>query len=234
MEVQTRRSPDIGELAAALAKAQAAYPEIPRNREVKVRTRAGAEYTFRYATLDTILAGIRKPNADNGLAVSQLIESTNGTAKLQTLLMHSSGQWLLSEAPIISAGGNQEFGSALAYMRRYTLSAIVNLASQEDDDANIAEGNHVEDVPATGGEQTATPPAGPRLASEKQRKMIYALSKEKGLDETAMKAMMDAQFGVTSSKELSIRDASTLIDYLQKIAKADPEPEAEDLEGVPF
>jgi hypothetical protein len=227
-----RRSEQVGELAAALAKAQAEFPAIEKNRTVQVQTRTGGSYQFRYATLDAILDAVRKPLASNGLAVTQLVESSNGTARLQTLLIHATGQWLLSEAPIISSGGNQEFGSALSYMRRYTLSSLLNIASQEDDDGNIAEGNHVEDVPA--GEQPATPPAGPRLASEKQRRMVYALSKEKGLDETAMKAMMDAMFNVTSSKELSIKDASTLIDNLQKIAKADPEPEAEDLEGVPF
>lgn len=221
-EATYRRSPEVGELAAALASAQGQFPEVPRNRSVSVSTRSGGTYQFRYASLDAILAAVRRPLAENGLAISQLVESGNGATipVLRTVLMHKSGQWIESVAPIISAGGNQEFGSALSYMRRYALSALLGIASQEDDDGNVADGNHVGEVAAPEAEDPGGPEE-PRRASERQRRLIYALSKERGKSHEEMVALMDAMFAVSSSRELTVRQASTLIEHLQKLPPVD-------------
>lgn len=145
------RSEQIETLAAALANAQGAFPEIPRNREVEVLTKAGGMYKFRYATLDAILSHVRKPLAENGLSVTQLIDTANGI-RLKTVLLHNSGQWIMSEVPIPSSGTPPaEFGSMLSYMRRYALSSILNIASQDDEDGNIAAGTQFEttDLPTS-------------------------------------------------------------------------------------
>ena len=132
----------LGPLAAALAKAQAQFPSISRDREVTVQTKTGGKYTFRYAPLDTILAAVRAPMSTNGLAISQLLDGPD----LVTLLMHESGAIIEGRTMIPrEPGANvQQLGSAITYLRRYAIQAILGIASEEgDDDGNAAAGNKV-------------------------------------------------------------------------------------------
>lgn len=137
----------IDKLAAALAKAQAAITCPDRNREVTVKTKTGGSYEFRYSTLDHIIEHVRKPLTDNGLWFSQILEGDEaGKYRLVTRLMHESGQFMESRTPLLVASAdNQQFGSALTYMRRYSLAAMLGLAADEDDDGNTADGNTMAD-----------------------------------------------------------------------------------------
>lgn len=126
------QSETIADLAAALSRAQGAMPCPPKNRSVEVRTRDGRSYKYAYADLPIILDTVRKPLAENGLAVSQVIRAGH----LVTLLTHSSGQFISSEMPLELSGPPQEIGSRLTYLRRYSLTSLLNLAADEDDDAS--------------------------------------------------------------------------------------------------
>ena len=93
-------------------------------------------FNSKYATLDIVIDAVKDALSDNGLAISQL--PTNGEVK--TMLMHSSGQWIKSITPLhAEKRGPQGYGSALTYGRRYALSAILNVSSEEDDDGHVAE-----------------------------------------------------------------------------------------------
>ncbi len=151
-------------LYAALAKAQGQFPAIPRNRTVTVQTKTGGKYTFDYAPLETILDHVRGPLADNELALTQPIESDGTKTFLVTRLLHSAGGTLSSRLEINNAQARtpQEFGSILTYLRRYSIQSILGIATEEDDDANAAEGNTVaakRDRPTrtAGGAETPTP-----------------------------------------------------------------------------
>ncbi len=162
-------SESIGALAAALAAAQAEMKAVRRNREVTVRgeTKAGKQfsYKFKYATFDDIMDAVRGPLAKNGLAVSQLPSGgSSGGLILTTILLHSSGEWIRAGLPIqVDGRGLQEVGSALTYAKRYALSAMLGVASEEDDDGNAAEGNQ-----ATFGSPRQQPQAQPRRAAPAQ------------------------------------------------------------------
>ncbi len=141
-----RESADISKIAPALVRAQGAMENPPRNRSVQVRTQAGA-YTFRYATLDKITDMTRHALAENGLCVLQPIVSTERGPALVTRLLHESGQWMECEVLLPALGNNpQAFGSAVTYVRRYSVCALLNISADEDDDANRAAGNHYADV----------------------------------------------------------------------------------------
>lgn len=121
----------MGALASALSKAQAAYPAIPRDREVEVQTRTGGKYKFKYAPLDTILNAVRGPLSENGLAVTQLIDGQ----ELVTMLLHESGASLTSKMALPHGDGTaQALGSAITYLRRYSLQAMLGIAAEDDDD----------------------------------------------------------------------------------------------------
>jgi hypothetical protein len=143
-----RESPETGQIAAALVSALSKLRNPPRNRAVEVSTRGGGKYSFRYATLDKILDMARPVLAAEGLALFQPI-STNekGGLVLVTRLLHRSGEWMETSIPLPAPGGDpQSFGSAVTYLRRYAVTALLGIASDEDDDANRAAGNHVKDV----------------------------------------------------------------------------------------
>jgi len=127
----------LGPLAVALAKAQAAFPAIPRDKKVVVQKKTGGSYEFKYAPLESIIAATRGPLYDNGLAVAQLIDSD----ALVTMLLHESGAYLEARTMIPSVPDIQGFGSAITYLRRYAITAILGIATEEDDDGNRAAGN---------------------------------------------------------------------------------------------
>lgn len=141
------------DIMAAFAKAQAAFPPIPRNRTVRVRTKGGQTYEFSYATLDAILKAVRGPMGTNGLFLSQAVSGN----EIMTMVGHSSGQWFASrlDMRINQFQGPQDRGSAITYAKRYCLSALLGIAADDDDDANAAEGTEIieRDGEPVGGER---------------------------------------------------------------------------------
>lgn len=151
------QSEKLGELAGALAKAQATFEAVKRDKTVKVETRTGGSYSFTYADLESIWSAIRKPLAENGLCVTQSLEPVDGKTYLATTLMHASGEWIKSLYEVGAPSSDpQRFGSALTYGRRYSLTALVGIVSDEDDDGNHASGNTVKPRDAKASPTTPT------------------------------------------------------------------------------
>lgn len=141
------KSETIGALAEALAKAQLAFEPIHKTRTVKVKTKAGYEYEFKYATLDDIIAATKKALSDNGLCITQHSAASQNAVSVETMLAHASGEWIRSGLQLTADSINpQSIGSALTYARRYALSSLLNVASEEDDDGNFSSGNTVENM----------------------------------------------------------------------------------------
>lgn len=138
----------VGEHAAlfgALAKAMPNFKPIERNKTVRVRPKdnSKAEYEFSYAPLEVVVDATRGALAEQGLVISQPYHSARGGWLLRTILAHSSGAYI--EALDFIPGGertsNQDLGGILTYRRRYSYSAMLGLTSEDDDDANAADGN---------------------------------------------------------------------------------------------
>jgi hypothetical protein len=65
-------------------------------------------------------------------------EFFEGCMSLNTILSHSSGEWIGQEMSVpVTKLDAQGAGSALTYMRRYALAAVVGVV-QADDDGNAA------------------------------------------------------------------------------------------------
>jgi hypothetical protein len=82
---------------------------------------------------------IRGPLTENGLSYVQIAHSLENSAAIETIILHSSGEWLscgIMNVPVTKADA-QGFGSAATYCRRYSLSAAFGVAP-EDDDGNAA------------------------------------------------------------------------------------------------
>lgn len=127
----------LNELATALSRFQGEMPKIDLDATVKVTTKTGGSYDFRYATLANIMVHVRPILAKHGLSVTQGIN----VDVLETTLLHSSGQSIRYTVPISLDGSMQEVGSRISYLRRYSISACLGVVADDDDDANIASGN---------------------------------------------------------------------------------------------
>ena len=96
----------------------------------------------RYATLNSVMEACSEALIDAGIWVTQYpvpVESDGKLLGLITKLVHAeSGEWQesLIVMPLAKADP-QAYGSALTYARRYGLSSMVGLVT-EDDDANAA------------------------------------------------------------------------------------------------
>lgn len=130
---QDDMSPEIGELAAALAKAQGAIEGAKKDAN-------NPHFKSSYATLDSIWDACREEITKNGLAVVQSPEGDGTNVVLVTTLIHSSGQWMRGRLPVKPTKDDpQGVGSAVTYCRRYALAAFVGIAP-EDDDGEAASG----------------------------------------------------------------------------------------------
>lgn len=93
----------------------------------------------RYATLSSIQEVYRLPLAKNGLGLIQCVESNDQGHFVVTRLTHSSGQWLESSLKLfITKQDMQGLGSAITYAKRYSVSSLLGISADEDDDGNHA------------------------------------------------------------------------------------------------
>jgi len=125
------QSEQINELASALSKAQGEITPA-------IKDSKNPFFKSNYADLSSIWNACKEALSKNGLAILQTMDYLEGQLTLLTTLAHASGQWMRSYLPILTEKNNaQGIGSAITYMRRYALSAIVGITfGEEDDDGN--------------------------------------------------------------------------------------------------
>lgn len=124
-------SPTITSLAAALVKAQA---------EVKSALKDSTNPHFRskYADLASVVEAVKQPLLKHGITFLQGIHDAEGGVAVETMLLHTSGEWVSSTLRIPATKQDaQGYGSAITYGRRYGLMAICGVPA-EDDDGNAA------------------------------------------------------------------------------------------------
>lgn len=208
-------SENITDLAMALAKAQALIK--PASKDA-----TNPHFKSRYADLPAVWEACRKPLTDNGLSVVQMpVDAGEGRVGLTSVLMHSSGQYISSTVSTkLTQDSAQGLGSALTYLRRYALAALVGIVADEDDDGNVAS------APRQNGTASYSAPTAERQpsngngnggkASEKQIKMLFAIWKNAGFEGKLSDWIADA-YGC-GVDDMSIKQASEAIETLQKPA----------------
>ena len=117
-----------------------------------IKDSANPFFKSKYADLESVWDVCRSLLSENGLAVMQFpgdinfvqLEKENGDINiatkmsLTTIISHKSGEFMSQEMSVpVTKPDAQGAGSALTYMRRYALAAVVGVV-QADDDANAA------------------------------------------------------------------------------------------------
>lgn len=128
----------IPDLAAALAKAQGEFKPVTKSKTAKVRSPKG-DFEYKYSTLDELITATRAALSSNGIACFQPARTQGDHVVVSTVLVHASGQSLTSPEIMFHGGGTpQTTGSALTYARRYSMSAALGVAAEDDDDGRAA------------------------------------------------------------------------------------------------
>ena len=126
-----KMSDTIAELAAALSIAQGQIDDA-------AKTVRNDFYKSKYADLASVRAAIRQPFADNGLSVVQFPRTVTGGVEVETMLLHTSGEFMAETLFMPVKHEPHPIGSGISYARRYALMSIANLAA-DDDDGNAAQ-----------------------------------------------------------------------------------------------
>lgn len=187
-------------LASALVKAQVELHNPDRNQ---------TGYGYKYADLASILEQTKPVLKKHGLSITQLAtDDGNGRVGVTTILMHESGEYVQSNLtlPIPEMKGankTQAAGAAITYARRYAISAILNIAADEDTDAsNRGKTNDGQSKPNYSNGK----------ASKKQIGMINALASETETNRDKIKEY----YKVKSLNDLTISQASETIKKLKE------------------
>jgi hypothetical protein len=125
------KSESIKNLAAAMSKAQSEMGGA-------VKDANNPFFKSKYADLSAVIRAVKEPFANNDLSYVQFPIEESGRIGIETILMHSSGEWLSNSFTVqLSKQDAQGAGSAITYCRRYSLQAVAGIPS-EDDDGNAA------------------------------------------------------------------------------------------------
>ncbi len=131
-----RTSPEITSIAEAIVAAQAEFGAA-------IKDSANPAYRSKYADLSACIEATQKALNKHGIAVMQAPQLDGQMVTITTRLQHKSGQWYESDLTLPAVQrerfDSQSVGSAITYGRRYSLQAILNLATT-DDDGNAASG----------------------------------------------------------------------------------------------
>lgn len=174
------QSENINELATALSKCQGEITPA-------IKDSNNPFFKSKYADLNSVWSVCREPLSKHGLAVIQTMDKDEaGALVLITTLAHSSGQWIRSKTPIpLLKSDPQAMGSSITYMRRYSLSAIVGISTDEDDDGEKAMNRNGEVKP-----------------KPKEKPKAEAITKEQSLELMAIAEKCDEKYLLKVSKHL--------------------------------
>lgn len=154
-------------LAEALAAFQAEVPVFAKDKTATVRMKSGGTYSYKYADLGDILPIVNPLLAKHGLSWSAKPVQTDAGIALQFTLRHVDGESDEGIVPLVLGQnyGPQDLGSALTYMRRYAMTAQLNITTDEDIDGRVTQ---------------EAPPTAPMVdvASDEQRSQILAAAAE--------------------------------------------------------
>lgn len=147
-----KQTEEIKELLTALAIAQGLFLTPKKSKTNPFFNNS------KYADLSDVIDATKDALAKNDLAIIQGVDNSAEGQFLFTRLTHKTGQWIEATCPLfIDKRTMQGLGSAVTYARRYSLSSLLGVASEIDDDGN-----------ATTSKPANEPPKQPQSSSRPQ------------------------------------------------------------------
>lgn len=206
-----QKSESIVEISKALIAFHKEVPAIEKKAD-------NPFFKSKYATGEEIIATVDPILVKHGLTFAQFPSDSHG---LVTILMHTSGEWMLSEYYMSPVKDDpQGVGSAITYQKRYALAAVLGLKLVgEDDDGNAASGNTSAPGVVNTAPRTAAPAAnyrGGEKISEAQRKYLFQLLRHAGKTKEGFEKVLLRDHKIVGIENMPKKLASDVIDFMVK------------------
>lgn len=120
-----------------LLKFQSKLETIQKTKTAEIATKNGGKFKYSYADLSEVMQTIRPILSDVGLVIVQPMESDS----ICTIVMCPESMTEIRCCIPLSKNNltPQELGSYITYMRRYSITSLLCLDTDVDDDANQAQ-----------------------------------------------------------------------------------------------
>jgi hypothetical protein len=213
-------STTIAQLADALSKAQALIVGAVKDSD-------NPFYHSKYADLATVWDACRPALTANKLSVVQTprtlfttapeIETVTSrgtnetrnrvkvatTVKLTTTLLHASGEWVSGTVSAMLANADpQSIGSAITYLRRYGLSAVVGVAQVDDDGEGAVAGTREPAKAAPAALPPSVVPASLLTLNAAQQARLKSLYAEHGVKASAVKKHVEQNYPIKTAADI--------------------------------
>lgn len=224
-----KKSESINKLAIALVKAQSEITSISKDSE-------NTHFKSKYATLNNIIDETRPILAKNGLAILQMPGGDGENVIMKTMILHESGEWMETEPLVMRPVKNdpQGMGSCITYARRYSYSALLSISTEEDDDGNASSHAPNSSYIRSSGQsnnntrqQSESPKQAPAASSNSvlsdvisdgQIKLIAVEKNKQKLTNEQYGELLEMRYNVTSTKQLTKKQATDFISHLKSLA----------------
>jgi len=153
-----RYSQTITKISPAIVKALNELENISRDKEGQV-----GNLKFKYATLASMLDEIKPVLEKHGLCVLQFLGDDNESARVETVFLHDSGEWIsgYTGARLPYSPDPQTYGVNITSVRRFALAAACMIAQADD--------------------TTQTPPAASNTLKQPENgELVYPFGAERG------------------------------------------------------
>lgn len=195
------KSESIKHISEAMAKFQG---EVTQPKKDKTNP----FFKSKYVPLENVVEVITDEAPKHGLSFFQSpCNDEHGRIGISTLVTHQSGEFIEFEPLFMKAEKNnaQGSGALITYLRRYTLSSIFGITSDEDDDGN-----------ATSSPARQTP----QIANEQQLKTLkdeieaFTQKFEQATEETVLDTL-----GIQNINQLNVQQVNNAVRTLKEWSK---------------
>ena len=197
------KSDSIVELSKALAKFQA-------NVKQPMKDKNNPFFKSKYVPLENVVEAITQEAPKHGLSFVQwALNDESGRVGVATMLMHESGEFIEFDPVHMKADKEtaQGAGALISYLKRYSLSAVFGITSDQDDDGNSASGNKI-----------AKSASQAEIGNLKKEIIAFSdLMKKQGKDVTP--AQVNTTLGITDFTKLNSEDVKEAVNKLKGWSK---------------
>ncbi|EGQ4323917.1 single-stranded DNA-binding protein, partial [Staphylococcus pseudintermedius] len=166
--------------------------------------------------LENVVEAIDEAATPHGLSYTQwALNDKDGRVGVATMLMHESGEYIEYDPVFMNAEKNtpQGAGSLISYLKRYSLSAIFGITSDQDDDGNAASGKN--NSPK---QQNRTQWASSETIGTLKKEVIAFTNLIKGTDKEAPQNVVEQKFNINDYK-LTEKQAAEALNKIRINAK---------------
>ncbi|WP_419790706.1 ERF family protein [Staphylococcus chromogenes] len=169
-------------------------------------------FKSKFVPLENVVEAVDQVAPNLGLSFVQwALNDENGRVGVATMLMHSSGEYIEFDPVFMNAEKNtpQGAGSLISYLKRYSLSAIFGITSDQDDDGNAASGK----------QSKSEPKASSKTVGALKQEVLNFVELMKSLNKDVTQQQAEKTFGIQNYTAMTEQQAVNTINKIQTMAK---------------